>query len=132
MAATPTVVKAGLLFLLSGLLLAGGGLVLGLGLGGFGGLLTGAVGLLAGVVLGILGLFSALSHTTNTYFRFTLPILLGTVVGVAGLAGGFFLGGMLGAGVGLVSLGLGSLLVGLGVLAGSEPRNPSPAPPVTP
>ncbi|GAB3638440.1 hypothetical protein GCM10027422_40300 [Hymenobacter arcticus] len=113
---TPTTFKASSLIVLSGVLVAVGGILLGIALGGAWVLLTGGLGLAAGVVLGMLGLFGALSNDSRSQIRFSGIMLLGLLVALAGVVLGVSVGGLLGVGVGLLLLGLGSLVTGWGIL----------------
>jgi hypothetical protein len=81
--------------------------------------------------MGMAGLFGALSYDRSTGSRFNLVRGLGLVVGLSGLALGWYLGGLLGVGVGLVLLGLGSFLTGLGLAIGAEYAEPSRSLPVS-
>lgn len=103
---------AGSLFIVSGVLVAVGSVLLGITLDWVAGLLTGALGLVAGLALAMLGLFAALSYDKGQPKHFNAVILLGILVALGG--GGLLLGRVLGAGAGLLVLGLGSLLAGLG------------------
>jgi hypothetical protein len=122
--------RAGMLVILGGILVALGGILLGVGLGSAWVLLTTAASLPVGFLMGMFGLFGALSHDTSTGSRFNVVRLLGLVVGIGGLALGWYLGGLVGVAAGLLLLGLGSFLTGLGVSIGSIPAEPSSGQPV--
>lgn len=115
----PATFKSGSLIILSGLLLAVGGVLLGIALSGAWVLLTGGLGLAAGVVLGMLGLFGALSNDSSSQIRFNGTMLLGLLMALGGLGLGWYLGGLLGVGTGLLLLGLGSFTMGWGIAADS-------------
>jgi hypothetical protein len=119
-----------MLVILGGILVALGGILLGLGLGSAW-VLTTAASLPVGFLMGMFGLFGALSHDTSTGSRFNVVRLLGLVVGIGGLALGWYLGGLVGVAAGLLLLGLGSFLTGLGVSIGSIPAEPSSRQPVS-
>lgn len=128
---TPATVKAGSLIILSGVLVAVGGILLGIALGGAWVVLTGGLGLAAGIVLGMLGLFGALSTDSRTQIRFTGTLLLGLLVALGGVALGVSLGGLLGVGAGLLLLGIGSFLTGWSLVSDLPAAQPRPAQPVT-
>lgn len=123
--------RAGSFAILGGILVAVGGVLLGLGLGGAWVLLTGAAGIAVGFLMGMFGLFGALSRDTSTGSRFNVVRLLGLIVGLGGLALGWYLGGLVGLAAGLLLLGLGSFLTGLGLAIGAVPAEPSSGQPVS-
>lgn len=123
--------RAGSFAILGGILVAVGGVLVGLSLGGVWVLLTGAAGLATGLLMGMFGLFGALSRDSSTGSRFNVVRLLGLVVGLGGLALGWYLGGLVGLAAGLLLLGQGSFLTGLGLAIGAVPAEPSPGQPVS-
>jgi hypothetical protein len=123
--------RAGLLIILGGIFVVLGGVLLGLGLGSAWVLLTTAISLPVGFLMGMFGLFGALSHDTSIGSRFNVVRLLGLIVGLGGLALGWYLGGLVGVAAGLLLLGLGSFLTGLGISIGSIPAEPSSGQPVS-
>ena len=122
---------AGLLVIAGGALVALGGVLLGVGLGGAWVLLTSVISLPVGLVVGMYGLFGALSRSNSRRGRFNLLRLLGLVAALGGLGLGWYLGGLAGVGGGLLLLGLGSFLTGVGLILGAEAVEPSRSPPVS-
>lgn len=57
-------------------------------------------------------------------------MMLGGLLALGGLGLGWYLGGLLGVGVGLLVLGVGSFVTGLGIAIDSAVAQPRPAPPV--
>lgn len=116
--------------MLSGVLVATGGILLGVALGGAWVVLTGGLGLAAGVVLGMLGLFGALSNDSSSQIHVSSTLLLGLLVALGGVGLGWYLGGLLGVATGLLLLGVGSFLTGWGLFSDSGAAQPRSAPPV--
>ncbi|RZL09233.1 MAG: hypothetical protein EOO62_14245 [Hymenobacter sp.] len=127
---TPVTFKAGTLVILSGVLAATGGILLGVTLGGAWVVLTGGLGLAAGAVLGMLGLFGALSKDSSSQIHVSSTLLLGLLVALGGVGLGWYLGGLLGVATGLLLLGVGSFLTGWGLFSDSGAAQPRSIPPV--
>ena len=117
---TPALLKTALLFWVGAVLLAGGGVVLGFGLASWWGVLAGLGGLAAGLLAAMAGAFAIPGQPTGAgKSRFNLLTLVGLLVPLAGLALGWYLGGLVGVGAGLLLLGLGALVTGVGIAVGA-------------
>lgn len=116
-AETPPAIYTVFLFWLGGIILAAAGIVLGIGLAGWWGLATGLGGLLLGFLAFVAGTLGISTQPTEKS-RFNVVTLAGLLIPLTGLALGWHLGGLIGAGVGLSLLGLGALVLGIGIAVG--------------
>lgn len=124
---TPGFLKAAGLFALGGVLIAGAGIMLGIGVGGGWGLLLGLGGLVVGLLCGMAGVFGATVRENYAKPRFNAVTLLGLLLPLGGVALDWGVGGLVGIGLGVGLLGLGAVLVGLGIALGM-PDQPTAAP----
>lgn len=113
-AGTPGFLQAAGLLALGGVLIAGAGLVLGIGVGGGWGLLLGLGGLVVGLLCGMASVFGATVRENYAKPRFNAVTLLGLLLPLGGVALGWWVGGLVGIGLGLLLLGFGAVLAGLG------------------
>ena len=123
---SPAFVNAGLFLALGAVLLLAAGLVLAIGLGSWVGLAALLGGIAGSIVAVMAAVFSATAHNLETKSRFNLLKLAGLLALPGGVALGLAVGGLLGVGLGLLGLAVGTLLIGTGIIAGV----PDAAPPL--
>ena len=87
------------------------------------GLLVGFGGMMLSYLVGIAAIFAGAAGSSIPP-RFNLIILLGLLTPLGGMALWWHLGGMLGAGAGVLMFGLGTALVGIGLIAVVLPVKP--------
>ena len=110
--------KAAGLLLLGGILIAGGAIALAFGMGNLWGIVVGFVGLTVCLLTTMAGIFAGVARDKADKFRFNGLSLLGLLLPFVGVALWWHLGGLIGAGAGVVAFGLGAVMVGVGLIVG--------------
>ena len=110
--------NAGLLLALGGVLLLAAGIVLAISLEGWGGLAALLGGIAGGALALMAAVFSATAHNSETKSRFNLLKLAGLLAFPGAVALALATGGLLGVGLGLLVVAVGTLLFGIGIMAG--------------
>lgn len=118
-AITPIYQKAAGLFLLSGVLIAGGAITLALGMGNLWGIAVAFVGVAVCVWATMAGIFAGTATNQADKFRFNSLTILGILMALVGVAMWWKLGGLTGAGAGVVIFGVGTFVVGGGIMCGA-------------